>query len=166
MAFQIKDIEYLLEKYNNGQTTLKEEQQLKDYFAQGDVAPHLKHYKIMFNFFQESKKERYTKDIIFKPKLFNSHKWIPVAAIITLMLSLVFLNKPNENIGLEGLSDEELLVYQQTKAAFDLLSSKLNKGVQGFNTLTLATENLEKGTKQIALINEFGNITNKIFKKN
>ena len=34
------NIEKLLEKYDNGETNLKEEQQLRVYFAQDDVAPH------------------------------------------------------------------------------------------------------------------------------
>ena len=36
----LNNIEKLIEKYDNGETTLKEEQQLKDYFSQQTVPPH------------------------------------------------------------------------------------------------------------------------------
>lgn len=166
MAFQIRDIEQLLEKYDNAQTSLQEEQQLKHYFAQEEVVPHLQHYKAMFSYFQETKTEQFTKDIRLKPKKIRIYKWASVAAVIAIMFSVTFLNKPDSKRSLEDLSEEELLVYNQTKEAFTLLSSRFNQGVNSLNALAIASHNLEKGVKQVGLINEFGKTTNKIFKTN
>ena len=79
-------IENLLEKYDNGETTLQEEQQLKSYFSQETVAPHLEVYKPMFQYFLLTQKEQFTKDVPLKPRKTNTlYKWISIAAITVLM---------------------------------------------------------------------------------
>ena len=52
----LNNIEILIEKYENGETTLKEEQQLKNYFSQETVEPHLEVYKSMFQYFFGNKR--------------------------------------------------------------------------------------------------------------
>ena len=56
-------VEQLIEKYENGETTLQEEQQLKDYFSQETVAPHLEMYKPIFCYFLVNQQEQYTKQL-------------------------------------------------------------------------------------------------------
>jgi len=84
----LNNIEQLLEKYENGETTLKEEQQLKDYFSQETVEPHLEMYKTMFQYFLVTKQERFTKDVPLKTKKKFNYKWISVAAVAVLMFSV------------------------------------------------------------------------------
>ena len=59
----LNDIEKLIEKYEEGETSLKEEQVLKTYFSQETVASHLEVYKPMFAYFSVNQQEQFTKDI-------------------------------------------------------------------------------------------------------
>lgn len=158
----LNNIETLIEKYENGKTTLREEQQLKAYFATQEVPAHLESYKIMFQYFSATKQEQFTKHVPLKPKKNNLYKWISVAAVAVLMVSVFKLT--NTQKGLDALSHEQLMAYNQTKEALNLLSAKLNNGARSLNALTLASDKLEKGVKQISYINEFKTTTNRIFK--
>jgi len=155
-------IEKLLEKYDNGETTLKEEQQLKAYFAQDDIAPHLESYRVMFQYFKETKQERYTKDVPLKTKTYHLYRWISVAAVAVLMLT-VFTQFDRKKT-LEDLNSDELLAYNQTIEALNLVSSKFSQGATSLNALNMAGTEFEKGVEQVNYINEFSNATNKIFK--
>ena len=158
----LDNIEKLLEKYDNGETTLQEEQQLKHYFTQETVAPHLEVYKPMFQYFVITQEEQFTKDVPLKPgKTFTLYKWISVAAVAVLMFGVYTqVNKPSE------LNDEQLLAYNQTMDALNLVSSQFKKGNDNMIALGLMSSSLNKGTENMAYINQFSNTTNKIFKNN
>ena len=156
----LNSIEKLLEKYDNGETTLKEEKQLKAYFAQDDVAPHLESYKVMFQYFNETKQEQYTKDVPLKTKTYTLYKWISVAAAIVLMFTVYTQIKGPS----EAEKQEALLAYNQTIEALNLVSSKFNQGASSLNALNLAGSEFEKGLEQVSYIGEFSSATNKIFK--
>ena len=160
----LNSIEKLLEKYDNCETTLKEEQQLQAYFAQDDVAPHLESYKVMFQYFKKTKQEHYTKDVPLKPRTYHLYRWISVAAVAVLMLT-VFTQFESKKT-LHDLNSEELLAYNQTMEALNLVSSKFNKGATSLNALNIAGTQFEKGAEQVNYINEFTKSTNKIFKNN
>ena len=156
----LDNIEKLLEKYDNGETTLQEEQQLKYYFTKETVAPHLEVYKPMFQYFEITKEEQFTKDVPLKPrKTFALYKWISVAAVAVLMFGVYTqVNKPSE------LNDDQLLAYNQTMDALNLVSSQFKKGNDNMEALGLMSSSLNKGTENMAYINQFSNTTNKIFK--
>jgi len=153
----LNNIEILIEKYEKGETTLKEEQQLRDYFSQETVAPHLEVYKPMFQYFLVTKEEQFTKDVPLKAK--NTHalyKWISVAAVAVLMFGIYIQNtKPNNEI--------DPVLAQQTMEALSLLSKNFNKGT---NSVNLLSSNFTKGAENIAYVGTFGETTNKLLKNN
>jgi len=156
----LNSIEKLLEKYDNGETTLKEEKQLKAYFAKDDVAPHLESYKVMFQYFNETKQEQYSKDVPLKTKTYTLYKWISVAAAVVLMFAVYTqVQGPSETE-----KQEALLAYNQTMEALNLVSSKFNQGATSLNALSLASSEFEKGVEQVSYIGEFSSATDKIFK--
>ncbi|WP_179339577.1 hypothetical protein [Winogradskyella ludwigii] len=157
----LNNIEILIEKYNNAETTLKEEAQLKAYFLSDDVAPHLEHYKPMFQYFSQSKQEQYTKDVPLNSKKTKLYQWISVAAVAVLMIGLVV---PTFIGPSEQEKQEALLAYNQTIEAFNLISLGMNEGKQQLNSLTLVSDNLNQGIEVAGHLSEFTKTTNKIFK--
>ena len=145
---ELVNIEKLIEKYENAETSLQEEQELKEYFQQDSVPAHLLEYKAMFNYFDESSEEHYTKSIQLKPRSAN-WKWLSIAAAVVLMVSIYSITSSDS---LNKFSDAERreaeLAYQETQKAFQLISQNLNKG----NTVAYAG------------LQEFGKAQNKVFK--
>ena len=162
----LSNIEQLIAKYENGETTLQEEQQLKDYFSQETVAPHLEMYQPMFQYFLQTQRERFTKDVPLKPKkTINLYRWISVAAIAIFMLG-IYIVVGNQSKTLDSLSPEEQLAYNQTIEAFNMLSVNFNKGQESISALGLMSNSFEKGSEKMAYLGEFTNTKNKLFKNN
>ena len=163
----LNNIEQLLEKYDNGETTLSEEQQLKAYFSKEQVAPHLESYRIMFGYFDQTKKEQFTKDIPLKTKKSYIYQWLSVAAVAVLMIGIfipkVFGGKSYNSIA--ELPAEEQQTYHQTKKALSLLSNNFNDGASSINALGFMSANLNRGAAQVIQVKEFSETTNKLLKK-
>ena len=158
----LNDIEKLLEKYENGETTLKEEQQLKNYFSKETVAPHLEMYAPMFAYFLDNKQERFTKSVPLKAKRNINYKWIYAAAVISIMLGFYF-NKTTVNTCQENLvgtyCNPEDALNEVTKA-LTMISNHFNKGVSTVNYLN----EMERGKATLGYLNEVENTTRIIFK--
>lgn len=131
-----QQIDILIKKYLDAETTLAEEAILRDYFNNNKVEEHLLPYKLMFAHFSE--KETYEKAIVQKPRRYFV---LPrVAASIALLIGLWF--------GLEMKQQAEMqTAYNDTKQAFSLLGANLNKSNEG-----------------LAYLGEFNKATNIIFK--
>ncbi|RZV69917.1 MAG: hypothetical protein EX254_00890 [Flavobacteriaceae bacterium] len=158
----LTDIEKLLEKYDNGETSLQEEQQLKNYFSKETVPAHLESYQTMFQYFSVTKEEQYTKDVPLKTKTYL-YQWISVAAVVAIMFG-VYTQFSGPSTIEEQLTDEQLLAYNQTVEGLQYLGIALNKGNEKMKTLNLVASNLNEGTEKMAHIGEFTKTTNKILK--
>jgi hypothetical protein len=139
---ELANIEQLVEKYLDAETTLQEETTLKNYFIEGSVAPHLQEYAYMFTYFAAVKEETYTKTIALEPKKSKrrNYKWLSVAASIVLLFS-VFIGK------------QEYERYQALKQF-----EQISKG------LRLLSQNLKKGEQAVATLYTYENTVNKILK--
>ena len=117
---ELINIEKLLQKYLDAETTIAEENTLKKYFLSGNVAPHLIEYQPLFEYFSISKQEVHTKPLQLNTKKTN-WKWLSVAASIVLLVSLYTGYEKNQQRKAEK-------IYNETQVAFNMLSTNLNEG--------------------------------------
>ena len=160
----LDNIEKLLEKYENAETTVQEEQQLKNYFSQETVAPHLEVYKPMFTYFLHTQNDGATRELPLKPEKTNSlYQWIAIAATVVIMLGVYVANFTGKK-SLEDLTTEERIAYNQAMEAFGMLSSNFNKGTESIAMISHVSESLNKGNEQLGYLGEFDNTIDRFFK--
>ena len=140
----LNNIDRLVQKYLEAETSITEEQELQRYFSSANVAPHLEEYKALFQYFSVAKNETTNVTVALKPKT-NYLKWGSVAASIIFALGFFTFNSIQTN----KEQEEALLAYYQTKEALQLVSNK-------FNT----------GTTKIKYLNTFETSKQQIFKSN
>lgn len=159
----LNSIEKLLEKYDNAETTLQEEAQLKAYFTSNNVAPHLEHYKPLFTYFTVAQNEVSTKNVPLHTKKTKVYQWISVAAVTVLMLGIMI---PQMLGPTEAEKQEALLAYNQTMEILSLVSFGLNQGKQQINAISLVSDNIDKASEKISVLGEFSKTKNKFLKTN
>ncbi|HAT67156.1 MAG TPA: hypothetical protein DCS66_21605 [Flavobacteriaceae bacterium] len=157
---ELAKITKLLDAYFEGNTTLAEEAQLRDFFSSGSVPEHLQGYTALFASFQEAKKETFEKEIKLpsERKQNNFWKW-SIAASVALLVGISSYMYFNNN-GLSAEEEEALMAFNQAKETMFLLSENLNKGTQKVTFINEFSEN----TATINLINQFTESKNLILK--
>jgi hypothetical protein len=158
------NIRKLLDKYWEGESTLQEETQLRDFFTGKDVPEDLKPFQPLFQFLhlEQDKKLNTDFDKRLIQQLQSSDKpaakvrtlsfyLMRVAAAGLILFSVYLVSqqmpfKPDKTIVAveEDMSPEE--VYAQTKAALMLVSTKLNKGTE------IANNGMSKMAKATSVI--------------
>lgn len=164
----LNNIEQLLEKYDNAETTLAEEAQIRAYFEKEEEVPaHLESYRMLFQYVVHTKQEQFSKTVSFPTKRIKIYRWISVAAVAVLMLGGYFQwNQKNQKLTLDDLSHEQLMAYNQTLEVFNLVATKLNKGTDNLAVLDLVSTKLNEGAENLDHLKVFGNTTNRIIKTN
>ncbi|CAL66063.1 hypothetical protein [Christiangramia forsetii] len=126
---ELDNIEKLLNRYDEGETSLKEEKLLREYFSNEDVPEHLMSYKLMFAFSAKQAEETFEE----KPKINsakNRYAWTSIAAILIVALGIFFYSDSSRmlnNNDLGTISDEELAL-QKTKETLNMVSQFMNEG--------------------------------------
>lgn len=150
---ELANIEKLLEKYLDAETTLQEEKILQEYFTSNNVAPHLQEYSMMFGYFKQSKDETFTQTIQLKPeKTKKNWKWLSVAASVVLLFSVFIGNE-------EYQKHQQRKQFAQIKEALQLVSVNLNKGNEAIYAVS---NNLKKGSDAIEHLETYEETVNKV----
>ena len=139
---ELANIEKILKKYLNAETTLQEEATLKNYFTQGSVAPHLQEYESLFSYFSTSKAESYSKPLAFATQKTkgNNLRWFSIAASLAILVTIYASTE----------------IYKQRKLE--------QQYAQISDALTLLSVNLKKGEHAIAKVQTYDTTINKILK--
>ncbi|CAL2086178.1 hypothetical protein [Tenacibaculum sp. 190524A05c] len=154
---ELANIERLIEKYLEAETTLQEETQLREYFTSGNVAEHLQDYAIMFGYFKQNQSETYTKTIKLKPEIKRkkNFKWMTVAASLALLVS-AYVGK------IQYDEYQQRMYFAQVKEALQKVSFHLNKGN---DALYAVSDNLNKGNDAVKQLKIYENTANTVLKK-
>ena len=145
-------IEKLLDRYFEAETTGTEEAELKAYFTSGEVAPHLQQYIPVFCYFEQAKKEHFSKEVFYTPgeTRFSAGKrkvysWVAIAASIVILMGVVV--QQENQVSEFGTYEDPELAMQKTREALEMMSTYMTSG-----------------TEDLGYIEEFNSTTEKIVK--
>lgn len=144
---ELSNIEELLEKYFEGETTLSEENKLKVFFTGESVPQHLEKYKDLFQFFSDQRQVTASSEInISRSNTVSKYTWIGIAASVALVIGLFFTKAP--------VADPELGTYEDPEIALQKTKEVLN----------LVAQYMNEGKQDLVYLNEFENTKNKFIK--
>lgn len=185
----LHEIEKLLEKYFEGETTLSEERKLRDYFASGNVPVQWKSLEGYFNFLIQEQ-HQHLENPSFDDKVMSYVKenkmsrltdlrrpwiyWISGVAASILILIAVFVKFDPFGGKIEDTYNDPQTAYIEARKILLFVSAQLNKGTNtlepvsvietGINELKpVATYSLATG--EVNRLNEVENV-NKMIGRN
>ncbi|MDP3679925.1 MAG: hypothetical protein Q8R22_03710 [Flavobacterium sp.] len=134
---ELVKIEDLLEKYFQGETSIAEENELRNYFSSSNVAQHLEQYKPLFGYFSLAKEHQFTPEIPILPRPRDKKRnvaWISIAASVVVLLGIgtyayYSADVVNKNQDL-GTYDDPEEAFRATQKALSLLSDNVNVGIE------------------------------------
>ena len=142
---ELKAIEKLLNKYLEGETSLKEEAVLRTYFTQESTIPEAWiPYRQFFGYCKEAKKETFP--ICRKKQTKSIKSLMLVAASIALVFALQF----------SGLFDQKATPFEKEQAAL---------AFHQFQTqMKTVSNHLNRGAQKLAYLDYWNDITQKLIK--
>jgi len=171
-----REIEILLDKYLEGETSLTEENLLKKFFNSGNVPDHLKEYAGMFVYFAIEEQDRLNPELEVQilekleqsdtiPFYQNRRFWYyftGVAASVLFLLTFLYESEISNRIGFTNskyTAQEKQQAYKQTKQALAYVSGKINQGIEPLqemsriNASAVPLDQLDKLEKSLMQVN-------------
>lgn len=136
MNMELNKIEELLEKYFDGNSNEQDEQKLRDYFAQENIAEHLVPYRQMFVFFEKEQTLQSNKEFKLESAAKNnSFKRFSYSIAASVILAIgagifVYTNNFNSHADDLGTFNDPEIALQETQKALTLLSKHVNTGYE------------------------------------
>jgi hypothetical protein len=151
---EFNKIEDILEKYFQGETSIAEENELKEYFSSSNVAQHLEQYKPMFGYFSQVKEQKSTQEIPLKTKKQNV-AWLSIASSVVVLLGVGTYFYVSEKNAAPVVAQTELGTYDNPEEALAATQK----------ALALLSSNVNVGIGSVQYIKEYEQSKNKIFKQ-
>lgn len=153
----LHEVERLLEKYWQTETTLEEEQKLREFFATGPVPPALKGAADLFAFFQAEKgkaiEQNFESAVTKQLKARQGGKLVSmigygnmarIAAGIAVVVAATFLirqeirkNYPKE---MQDTYSDPQLAFEETKRALQMISNSFGKAKKEASKMQMLNE--------------------------
>ena len=127
---ELANIDKLVEKYLNAETTLQDEKTLRTYFKEAVVPTHLQEYAYLFSYFANTKDETFSQTIKLESKKSKKStvKWLSIAASILLLFGIF--------IGEQAYKRHQAKKqFEQISKGLRLLSLNLKKGEVAVSSL-------------------------------
>jgi hypothetical protein len=157
MRMDLHEVEHLLEKYWQAETTLEEEQKLHEFFAAEQVPPSLKGAADLFAFFRKEKGnalgQNFEAAVTKQLKLRQGGKQVSmiglrnvarIAAGIVVVVAATFLirqeirkNYPQE---MQDTFTDPQLAFEETKRALQLISNSFGKAKKEASKMQMLNE--------------------------
>lgn len=151
---ELDKIEYILEKYFQGETSIAEEKELKEYFSSSNVAQHLEQYRPMFGYFSQVKEQKSTQEIPLQTKKRNV-AWLSIAASVVVLLGIGTFYFVSQKTTPPTVAQSELGTYDNPEEALAATQK----------ALALLSNNVNVGIESVGYIKEYEQSKNKIFKQ-
>ena len=150
----LKQVEYLLDKYWEGSSTLEEEKLIQDFFAKGELPGHLEVYAELFTAneyaihpelgkaFDEKLLNEISKDQ--HSSIWNVFKMAAIGLILIITSISVFQVDSKQQQLAEDTFNTPEAALAETKKVFAMISKGMNKGEQPLILLSKWDESNEK----------------------
>ena len=123
-----KEIKELIDRYLAAETNLSEEERLRAYFRSRNVDSSLNWAKMLFAYSETAREEQLDSSSVSSSRF----DWRRVAASVAIVCVTSFgVYRLQENHQQKQMQ----LAYQQTKEAFDLIATQMNKGTTSVSYL-------------------------------
>lgn len=126
MEFNKAYISELLDLYEEGETSLEQEKELKLYFSSEDYDRDFEAYALLFNFFK-NESETQLEDKVENKKRSSKNLWINIAASICIALGGLWFYDYYET---QQEMKEARQAFRTTQNALNLLSINMNEGLE------------------------------------
>jgi hypothetical protein len=160
MRMDSKHLEELLQKYWNCETSLEEEQQLREYFRTEEIPEQLKDTASLFNYFETQKQKavdtHFEGSVITQLRqpekrgkmvqLLNNSMRI-AAGVAVLLVAVYFVReeiRKNDTVTMEDTYNDPKQALEETKKALMMISKGFGRAEQQAKKINLINEAQEK----------------------